>query len=247
MPSTLQALIEHPAWAATELGSLRAITTGSTVVPPALIRPWTSRGVPVLQIYGATESCPIAIYTRLGADCPAQSTGWPGPLCEAKVVDDAGRALPPGNDGEVLLRGPALFSGYWRDEAATAVALRHGWFHTGDIGRIEPGGWRVHDRKQNVIISGGENIYPAEIERVLLEHPSVLEAAVVGAPDPRWQEVPVAHVVLRAGHPCKEAELIAHVRAQLARFKTPRDIRFVEHLPRNALGKVQHAKLRTPC
>ncbi|HYZ64113.1 MAG TPA: AMP-binding protein [Acetobacteraceae bacterium] len=248
VPSTLQAILEHPAWPGADLSSLRAITTGSTVVPPALTRPFVARGVPVLQVYGATETCPIAIYTRIGETWAEDSTGRPGKLCEARVVDDGGRELPPGRDGEVLVRGPAVFSGYWNDPAATEEALRDGWFHTGDIGRVGPdGGWLVHDRKKNLIVSGGENIYPAEIERVLAEHPSVLEAAVVGAPDPRWQEVPVAYVVLRPGAACTADELKQHVRGQLARFKTPRDIRFVDRLPRNAMGKVQHALLRAAC
>jgi len=248
VPSTLLAVLEHPAWPGADLSSLRAVTTGSTVVPPSLTRPFVARGVPVLQVYGATESCPIAIYTRLGETWPEQSTGRPGPLCDARVVDEAGCQLPPGRDGEVLLRGPALFSGYWNNPAETAAALRDGWFWSGDIGRVDlEGAWFVHDRKKNLIVSGGENIYPAEIERVLGEHPAVLEAAVIGAPDPRWQEVPVAHVVLRPGAACSEAELKQHIRGQLARFKTPRDIRFIDRLPRNAMGKVQHALLRAAC
>ena len=248
VPSTLQALIEHPGWAAADLSSLRAVTTGSTVVPPAVdpaLRRARGSGAAGLWRHRVLSDGHLHAVAEAW---PEESTGRPGALCEAMIVDEAGREVKPGRDGEVKLRGPSLFSHYWNDAAATREALRDGWFHTGDIGRVGPGGaWFIHDRKKNVIISGGENIYPAEIERVLAEHGSVLEAAVVGAPDPRWQEVPVAHVVLRPGHACSEAELIEHLRGQLARFKTPREVRFCDRLPRNAMGKVQHAMLRGAC
>ncbi len=248
VPSTLAALIAHPGWPGADLSSLRAVTTGSTLVPESSIRPFVARGVPVLQVYGSTETAPIAIYTTIGAGAPPGSTGRPGPLCEAQVVDGGGAEQPPGRDGEILLRGPALFAGYWNNPAASAEALHGGWFHTGDIGRRDAdGSWWVHDRKTNLIVSGGENVYPAEIERVLHDHPAVLEAAVLGVPDPRWQEAPVAFVVLRPGMACTEAELIEHVRAELARFKTPRSIRFAAALPRNAMGKVQLGELRALC
>jgi fatty-acyl-CoA synthase len=205
-----------------------------------------SRGVPLLQVYGATESCPIAIYTRLGGDLSrGTSTGLPGLLCEARIADDAGRDCPPGIAGEVLLRGRNLFCGYWRDEAATRACMQNGWYRTGDIGTRDADGYfHVHDRRKNMIISGGENIYPAEVERVLLEHPAIAEAAVLGAPDPKWQEVPVAFLVLRAGMVLEEAAVRAHVSAQLARFKVPRRVIFTDALPRTALGKVRHFELR---
>jgi fatty-acyl-CoA synthase len=161
------------------------------------------------------------------------------------VVDEAGLDVPPGVLGEVVVRGPNVLLEYWGNAAATADALREGWFWTGDIAlRDADGYFFIHDRKKNMIISGGENIYPAEIERVLLEHPAVAEAAVVGVADPRWQEVPVAFVVMRAGVVVAADELRAHLLNQLARFKVPRDIAFVTELPRNALGKVQHFLLR---
>jgi len=206
VPATMQAVIEHPSYADTDLSSLRALTTGSTTVPQPLIDAFERRGVPVLQVYGSTETCPIAIYTSLSGDRSRPgSTGLPGLVCEAKVVDDEGA----------------------------------------DIGvRDEDGYFFVHDRKQNLIISGGENVYPAEIERVLLTHPSVAEAGVIGRPDPKWQEVPAAYVVLRAGMSADAAALKAHVARELARFKVPRDVIFVDSLPRNVMGKVQHFRLR---
>jgi len=246
VPATIQALLAQPAWTTTELTSLRALTTGSTQVPVPLIEAVEARGVPVLQVYGSTETCPIAVYTRVGGDLSRKlSTGLPGLVCEARIVDDDGRETPPGVPAEVLVRGPNVFFEYWGNAAATAEALRDGWYYSGDIGtRDKDGYFYIYDRKKNMIISGGENIYPAEVERVLNAHPDVAEAAVIGRPDPKWQEVPVAYVVRRAGASCEAAAIIAHVGRELARFKVPREIVFVEALPRNALGKVQHFVLR---
>jgi fatty-acyl-CoA synthase len=247
VPSTIQALAEHPHWPAADLSSLRAITTGSTQVPQALIDALTFRGVPVLQVYGSTETCPIAIYTRLGGDLtrPSSMTGLAGLCCEARIVDENGREVPHGTAGEVAVRGPNVFIGYWGNQQATDEALRDGWYFSGDIGtRNAEGYFTIHDRKKNVIISGGENIYAAEIERVLHEHAAVAEAAVIGRADPKWQEVPVAYVVCKSGCHVSAEELIRHMGTQLARFKVPRDVLFVDALPRNALGKVQHFILK---
>jgi fatty-acyl-CoA synthase len=246
VPATIQALLDHPQWSATDLSSLRAISTGSTLVPQGLVDAVTARGVPVLQVYGSTETCPIAVYTRLGGDLSRPgSTGLPGLLCEARVVDEAGQDVPPGVAGEVLVRGPNVLSEYWGNAEATAEALHDGWFYTGDIGvRDADGYFMIRDRKKNMFVSGGENIYPAEIERVLLEHPAVAETAVIGVPDPRWQEVPAAFIVVHAGFVVTPEELRVHLLAQLARFKLPRDVVFVDALPRNALGKVQHYRLK---
>ncbi|HEX8664402.1 MAG TPA: AMP-binding protein [Beijerinckiaceae bacterium] len=246
VPATMQALIGHPAFAKTDLSSLRALTTGSTIVPQNLIDAFEARGVPVLQVYGSTETCPIAIYTSLSGDrFRLGSTGLPGLACEAKIMDENGAEAPPGKPGEIAVRGPNVFFEYWGDEAATREALRDGWYFSGDIGSRDADGYfTVHDRKKNLIISGGENVYAAEVERVLLSHPGVADAAVIGRPDPQWQEVPVAYVVLRPGADPDPAALKAHVLAHLARFKVPRDVIFVADLPRNALGKVQHFRLK---
>jgi fatty-acyl-CoA synthase len=246
VPAIIQAVTDHPDWATTDLSSLKAISTGSQIVPPHLIARFVARGVPVLQVYGSTETCPIAVYTRHGGDLSRTgSTGLPGLCCEAAVVDNAGVELPPDTPGEIVVRGPNVFFEYWGNKVATSEALHDGWFRTGDIGRRDADGYFfVHDRKKNMIISGGENIYPAEVERVLLEHPDVAECGVIGRPDAKWDEVPVAYVILRAGC-CADAEALkAHLSAQLARFKVPREFVFVDDLPRTALGKVQHFKLK---
>jgi fatty-acyl-CoA synthase len=213
-------------------------------VPQTLVDAVERRGVPVLQVYGSTETAPVAVYTRLGGDLSrAGSTGLPGLLCEARIVDDSGNEVPRGVPGEVVVRGPNVFFEYWGNEAATRETLRDGWYHSGDVGTRDADGYFfIHDRKKNMIISGGENIYPAEIERVLHTHPAVAEAAVIGRPDPKWQEVPVAYVVCRAT--VEANALKQHVGRELARFKVPRDFVFVDSLPRNALGKVQHFRLR---
>jgi fatty-acyl-CoA synthase len=202
--------------------------------------------VPVLQVYGATETCPIAVYTRLAGDWRRPgSTGLPGLVCEAKVVDEAGSEVAEGEPGEVLVRGPNVFVEYWGNAAATAEALREGWYQSGDIGtRDADGHFFIHDRKKNMIVSGGENIYPAEVERVLHQHPDIAEAAVIARPDARWQEVPIAYLVPRAGAAPDLTEIEGFCLAQLARYKVPREYVIVESLPRNAMGKVQHFKLR---
>jgi fatty-acyl-CoA synthase len=246
VPATIQAITDDPAWPTTDLSSLKAVSTGSTIVPPHLIERIVARGVPVLQVYGSTETCPVAVYTRLGGDLSRTgSTGLPGLCCEAKVIDGAGAELPPDTAGEIAIRGPNVFFEYWGNEAATREALHDGWYRTGDIGRRDRSGYFwVHDRKKNIIISGGENIYPAEVERVLLEHPDVADCGVIGRPDPRWDEVAVA-CIIRRPHANIDAEALqAHVAKQLARFKVPREIIFVDDLPRTALGKVQHFRLK---
>ena len=246
VPATMQALIEHPGFAATPLASLRALTTGSTQVPQPLVDAFVARGVPVLQVYGATETSPIAVYTRLAGDWRRPgSTGLPGLACKARVVDVSGLEVPHGAAGEVQVRGPNVLVEYWGNARATGEVLGEGWFHTGDIAtRDADGHFHIHDRKQNLIISGGENIYPAEVERVLLAHPAIAEAAVVARPDPRWQEVPVGCLVLKPDQTAGAAEIEAFCLMQLARYKVPRQYVFMDRLPRNVMGKVQHFVLK---
>ena len=177
--------------------------------------------------------------TKLG------SVGRPCLYLELDVWDEAGASVAPGEQGEIVMRGPKVFKGYWRDDDATAAAFTGGWFHTGDIGVRDADGYLyIVDRLKDMIVSGGENIASSEIERVLYEHDSVLEAAVIGRPDDRWGEVPVAFVVLRQNAGATPDELIAHCQAQLARFKVPREVTFVEALPRNPSGKVLKRELR---
>ena len=246
VPATIQAVVDHPDWDVLDLSCLRCLDTGSTTVPPSLLRMWLDRGVPVIQVYGATETAPIAIHQRIAdAYDTAGSTGTAALNCEARIVDAEGRELGPGEVGEIVVRGPSVMTGYWNDPEGTAEALRDGWFHSGDAGHRDAGGnFYVDDRIKDVIISGSENIYPAELERVLDACQDIAEAAVVGRPDTRWGEVPVAVVVPRPGAELSAAAVLALFDGALARFKHPRDVVFTDALPRNVMGKVLKFELR---
>ena len=247
VPAVSLAMTGHPEWPATDVSSLRLVTTGSSTVPEAVIRPWHERGIPVTQVYGLTESAPIAICLRReDAMRKRGSCGKPALHCEARIVDGDERDVDAGTRGEILLRGPSLFREYWRDPDATAAAFTaDGWFRTGDVGhRDAEGFFTIDDRKKDVIITGGENVYPAELENVLADCAAILEAAVVGRPDPRWVEVPVAFVVARPGSGLDEAAVAALFEDRLARYKHPREIRFLAALPRNAMGKIAKHELR---
>ncbi|MEQ9331363.1 AMP-binding protein [Thalassobaculum sp.] len=241
VPATLKAMIEHPRWAATDLSSLRAVATGSSDVPVELMVAFRDRGVPVIQVYGATETAPVAVFQTVGdPDGELGSIGRPAPGCSIRLVDEDGAEVPDGTVGEIQVKGANVAAGYWDDDAATAAAFHDGWFRTGDLAlRDRTGAYWFRDRLKNVIISGGENIYPAELERVLRTLDGVAEAAVVGRADPRWGEVPVAVVVPAPGAARDRAAVLAGFRDRLARFKHPKDVVFVEELPRNALGKVR--------
>ena len=243
VPATQQACIASPLWSQTDFSSLRIICTGSMLVPRQLSDEFRAVGVTVVEMYGCTETSPISIYHRSDSDFDREgSTGLPGLHCEAQVVDVDGNPLPPHEEGEVLLRGPNIMQGYWRNPEATAAAFHEGWFRTGDIGHYDEAGYYyIKDRKKNMIISGGENIYAAEVERVLNTHPAVVDSALVGLPDEKWGERPVAVVV---ADDVDETALRAFMDGKLARFKLPRAYHFVDELPKNALGKVQHFKLK---
>lgn len=234
VPAVMTALVRHPRWAGADLSSLRAVGAGSSEVPLALIEAFHAKGVPVQQVYGMTETAPIAIaQPRAEALAAPGSIGRAAALCEAR--------LAPGTN-ELLVRGPNVMSGYWRREEATREAFAGDWFRTGDVGTCDAEGrfWFT-DRLKRVIISGGENIYPAELERVLAGVPGLRESAVIGRADPRWGEVPVAVIV--EGEGFEEARLHAAFEAQLARFKHPRAVLRVAALPRTALGKVEVGRL----
>lgn len=249
VPTQLTAMMEHPRWPLADLSSLRMITTGSTIISSALIERVSARGVRLIQVYGSTETCPIATYL-LAADAgrKAGSAGLPALHCEVRVVGDGDRDQPPGVDGEILVRGANVMRDYWKSPELTARALNGGWYHSGDIGHFDSEGYlHVVARKNDLIISGGENIYPAEIESVLEECPAVAEAAVIGRPDDRWGEAVVAVVVLKAGAAMTQADLLAFLEGRIARYKQPREVQFVAALPRSAVGKVQKHALRAAC
>ena len=246
VPAQLTAMMKLARWSKADLSSLRVLTTGSTIVSQAFVQRVHERGVPLIQVYGTTETCPIAAYLRIeDARRKAGAAGLPALYCALRIVDENDSDVPAGTDGEILVRGPNVMQGYWNAPAATATALRGGWYHSGDIGHVDVEGYlHVVARKYDLIISGGENIYPAEIENVLLEHPAIVEACVVGCPDERWGEAAVAAVVLQPGARLSAADVIAMLDGRIARYKQPRAVRFVDSLPRTALGKVKREELR---
>lgn len=243
VPATMRALFENPRWNETSLASLRGIMTGSSTVPLAYLQALHARGVPVGQVYGTTETGPVSIVLRL-SDAMARegASGWPQPEAQVKLVDVQDREVGPGETGEVCIRAANLMRGYWSAQGLGGVGLQDGWFHSGDLGqRAEDGCITIVGRSKDMIISGGENIYPAEIENLLVTLPGVAECAVVGLSDARWGEVPVAVLVRSAdamGDALTEALVLDHLQERIARFKLPRRVVFVETLPKSALGKV---------
>ena len=245
VPSSLGALLAHPRWMETDLSSLRACATGSTDVPLPLIEALHARHVPVIQIYGATETGPVAIYQRIAeAYSHAGSIGRAGLHTEIRLVDEAGRDLPAGTPGEILVRGPHLALGYWDSATQAARPYDDGWFASGDVAECDAAGYYwFKDRRKHVIISGGENIYPAELERVLAASGLLREAAVAGRVDAHWGQVPVV-VAVRAQASTTRAEVLRLFEGKVARYKCPKDVVFVDALPRNAMGKIIVAELR---
>ncbi len=249
VPAMARALFALPDFADVDLSGLRCVCMGSSSVPPALFAPWHAKGLPVNQVYGLTESGPTAVALPI-ADGFARSASAGKPVlhCEAKVVaDDSGRNAAPGKIGEIWLRGPNLMTEYWANPEATAASFAEdGWFRTGDLGRIDRDGYFfVEDRKTDMIVSGGENIYPAELERILAEADDLAEFAVIGRPDEKWGETPVCVAVPKPGAAVTGESVLALFDGRLARYKRPRVVVLTKGpLPRTPLGKVRKFELR---
>jgi fatty-acyl-CoA synthase len=246
VPTQWNALIAHPRWATANLSSLRLAVTGSTLVPSSLSVALRARGLDLIQVYGSTETGPIAVYS--GADETRRipfSAGRPAIHCDVRIIDDTGLDIGPDQLGEILVRGANIMRGYWRDPVTTAEVLRDGWFHTGDIGHFDAeGNVFIDDRKKDLIVSGGENIYPAALEAILLESADIAEAAVVGRPDPHWGETVVAIMVRRPGSTVTAEGILAQLRGRVARYKMPRTVLFVDSLPRSGSGKLIKGEIR---
>jgi acyl-CoA synthetase (AMP-forming)/AMP-acid ligase II len=247
-PAMVNAIMALPGIEERDLSSVRVVINGGEKMPVPLIER-VQRVFPAAwfaDAYGLTET--VSGDTFLDRDSILTKLGSVGRPClhlELDIWDDAGTPVGAGERGEIVMRGPKVFPGYWRDPEATAAAFAGGWFHTGDIGmRDEDGYLFIVDRLKDMIVSGGENIAGSEVERVLYEHEAVLEAAVIGRPDARWGEVPVAFVVLRPAAAVTADALIEHCRSQLARFKVPKEVTFIDALPRNPSGKVLKRELR---
>ncbi len=247
VPTIWKMLLEHPSFESADLSSIRWLISGGAPLPLYLIDAYQERGIVFKQGYGLTE---------VGVNCFAMSVeesvakkgsiGRPLMMTEAKLIDETGLEVPVGEVGELCLRGPHVSKGYWRNLAATAAALDDdGFFHTGDLARRdEDGFFTIAGRRKDMLISGGVNVYPAEIEGELLLHPAVQDAAVVGVPDATWGEAGVAFVVLRPAETLTKEALLSFLQARLARYKLPKEVVFVDALPRTPYGKVVKGDLR---
>jgi len=246
VPAMLNFMLAAGDPAAHDLSALRWLMSGAAPVPPALIERYAELGIEIHQVYGLTESCgPACLISPDEALAKVGSTGPAFFHTDVRVVDEHGAPVPPGQVGEVIVRGAHIMKGYWNRPDATAEAIRDGWLYTGDLASVDKDGFvYIQDRKKDMIISGGENVYPAEIEAVLARHPDVLEVAVIGMPSARWGESAAAMVVPKAGTSPTPAELVAFCDGKLARYKVPRVVELVEEIPRNPTGKVLKRLLR---
>ncbi|WP_406673263.1 long-chain fatty acid--CoA ligase [Nonomuraea sp. N2-4H] len=247
VPSMFGFIAQSPRWPTADLSSLRHLLCGGAPVPEPLIRTYQERGLTFLQGYGMTETSPGALF--LGAERSVDKAGTAGVPCffsDVRLVAPDGSPAAPGRPGELYVQGPNVMAGDWRRPEDTAKVLSDdGWFRSGDIGVADEDGYvRISDRINDLIISGGENIYPAEVESALYEHPAVAECAVIGVPDERWGEVGKALVVLRPDHRAGADDLLKHLDGRLARYKIPKYVEFVGELPKNAAGKLLKAPLR---
>ena len=247
VPAIYLFMSQEPAFEEADLSSLRRAVVGGAPMPEALLETWRARGVEIVQGYGLTEAAPNVLC--LPAEDAVRKQGYAGrpyPYVEVALRDpESGRLLDGPGEGELVVRGPNVFAGYWRNPEASEAALSDGWLLTGDVAdRDDEGYFRIRARLKDMYISGGENVYPAEVEAVLHEHPAVADAAVVAVADERWGEAGVAVVVLAPGAAAEEDELLEHCRARLARFKVPRGVRFIDELPRSGMGKVLKDELR---
>ena len=225
--------------------SLRWIMSGAAPVPVNLIEAYQELGIEIHQIYGLTESCgPACLIGPADAMAKAGSTGKAFFHTDVKVVNEAGAEVAPAEPGELLIRASHIMKEYWNRPEATAETIRDGWLYTGDVATVDKEGFiYIQDRTKDMIISGGENVYPAEIENVLLGHPKISEVAVIGQASEKWGEIPLA-VVVKADESLSEEEVLSHCHGKLARFKQPRAVRFVDEIPRNPTGKVLKRVLR---
>ena len=245
VPAMIAALTAQPIWPRADLTALRAVATGSTDVPLASIAALHERNVPVIQIYGSTETGPVGIYQRRHeAYATAGAIGRAGLHTEVRLVDAEGHDVADDIPGQILVRGPHLATGYWNAAAEQVVPWTDDWFASGDVAARDASGlYWFKDRIKHVIISGGENIYPAELERILAASTLVREAAIAARADTHWGQVPVV-VAVKSRPEVSAADILALFEGRLARYKQPRAVIFVEALPRTALGKIETARLR---
>ncbi len=246
VPAIFLFLIQHPDFSAEAFKSLRMVMSGGAPLPVSLVKQYYDAGIVLQQGFGMSEAAPsIATLGKDVALKKAGSIGRPVFHLEVRIVDDGMNDMPAAEVGELIMRGPNVMQGYWNRPEATAEAFTEGWFHSGDLARMdEDGDLYIVERKKDMFISGGENVYPAEVENAIFELPQISEAAVIGVKDPKWGEVGKAVVALKEGHNLTEGQIIEHMRGRLAKYKIPKSVVFVDRLPRNAAGKVLKTILR---
>jgi fatty-acyl-CoA synthase len=246
VPTMLDAMAREPGFPTRDLSALRTIGAAGAPLPLPTLRTWLDRGVTMQQAYGMTETAPGAtVLDSADAERKVGSAGKPVFFTDVRVLRPDGSQADPGEVGEIVIQGPNVMAGYWNEPEQTAAVIRDGWYHSGDAGSVDDEGFLyVRDRYKDMIISGGENVYPAEVESALLELPEVLEAAVIGVPDPRWGEVGLAVVVPVPGTVPDPEALRIGLRARLAAFKVPTYVELADELPRTAAGKVRKPDLR---
>lgn len=246
VPSMWQAIVQELERERYDLSSVRLFLTGGASCPLPVLEYFHARNIDIIEGFGLTETAPfVTILDAKDATRKHGSIGVPAFHVDVRIVDDNDNDVPRGSIGELICRGPNIFLGYWNQPRASREALRGGWFHTGDLARQdEEGFYYIVDRKKDMLISGGENVYPIEVEQTLYGHPAVAEVAVIGVPDPKWQEIPRAVVVLKPNAKLTEKELIGFCEGKLAHFKTPKSIIFVDAMPRSATGKILKTELR---
>jgi fatty-acyl-CoA synthase len=246
VPTMLDAMAREPGFPTRDLSALRTIGAAGAPLPLPTLRTWLDRGVTMQQAYGMTETSPGAtVLDSADAERKVGSAGKPVFFTDVRVLRPDGSRADPGEVGEIVIQGPNVMAGYWNEPEQTAAVIRDGWYHSGDAGSVDDEGFLyVRDRYKDMIISGGENVYPAEVESALLELPEVLEAAVIGVPDPRWGEVGLAVVVPVPGTVPDPEALRIGLRARLAAFKVPTYVELADELPKTAAGKVRKPDLR---
>jgi long-chain acyl-CoA synthetase len=248
VPTMYVALLHQPDRADYDLSALRTCISGGAALPVEVLRGFDEAfGVPVLEGYGLSETSPVASFNHPGRERKPGSIGTPIRDVEMRVVDADDAQVPLGEVGEIVIRGPNVMKGYWQRPDATAEAIRDGWFHTGDLARADSDGYfYIVDRKKDLIIRGGYNVYPREIEEVLYEHPAVAEAAVIGLPHPSLGEEVGAAVALKPGAASTAEELRDYVKGQVAAYKYPRHLWIVDALPKGPTGKIQKREIVPP-
>ncbi len=246
VPAPYQFMMQHPKFHGADLSRLQISGVGGAPCALSILEGWTARGVPLVQGWGMTETSPAG--TMLDAADAIRKLGSAGKAMmhtEIRIVDDTGKDVSQGDVGELLIKGPNITPGYWNKPEATAQAFTYGWLHTGDAARLDEEGFvYIVDRWKDMYISGGENVYPAEVENVLFQLPQVADAAIIGVPNARWGEVGMAIIVKKPEQTLEEGDVIRHCLGKLAKFKVPQSVAFVDVLPRNATGKVLKRELR---